>query len=125
MPPGESLRGEREEESGDWTDALAYEGDAEVASPERDGNPEHWDRWHYGIYLGAALLLVGALEGALLPLAAGYAIVPPAMYLDSRYLDSVTTGWQSDVGLYVVGSLLFPVLMVPVYLYRRRELRSG
>jgi hypothetical protein len=53
----------------------------------------------------------------------GYLLVPIAMYLDSRYLESVTPRWDADTGLYVIGSLLFPVLVIPMYLYWRRELR--
>ena len=124
MPPGESPRNERERETGNWSDTLAYEGNPGSAIPERDDESEYWNRWYYGVYLAAASLVVGALEGTLLLLVAGYLLAPIAMYFDSRYLESVTTGWKRDVGLYVVGSLLFPVLMIPIYLYRRRELRS-
>lgn len=125
MPPEESSRSEGKQETSDWSDTFAYGGRSGTAIPEDDTESDHWSRWHYGVYLGAALLLVGVFRGSLFVLVTGYLLVPVTMYLDSRYLESVTTGWQPDVGLYVIGSLLFPVLMIPAYLYRRRELRGS
>jgi len=55
---------------------------------------------------------------------AGWVLVPATMYLDSRYLESVTARWQADTGLHPVGSSLFPAVSAPAYLYRRRELRA-
>lgn len=124
MPPEESSRSEEEQGTSDWSDTLAHEGGSRTAISERDTESEYWHRWYYGVYLATAMLLVGAYRGSLLILVLGYFLVPITMYLDSRYLESVTTGWQRDVGLYVIGSLLFPVLMIPAYLYQRRELRS-
>lgn len=124
MPLEDRSRGEGEAETSDWSDTLAHEGGPRATVPELDSESEYWSRWYYGLYLATAMLLVGAYRGSLLLLATGYLLVPIAMYLDSRYLESVTIGWQRDVGLYVVGSLLFPVLMIPAYLYQRRELRS-
>ena len=124
MPSGEPAGNERSEGATDWSDNLSYGGDTEVAVPEHGGESEHWSRWHYGIYLGAALLLVGAVKVSLVFLLPGYLLVPIAMHLDSRYVESVTPRWQRDTGLYIIGSLLFPVVMIPMYLYRRRELRS-
>ena len=124
MTPGESSENERPRETDDRTASLAYGGDSAVPTPGRASESEYWHRWHYGIYLGAALLLVGVLRWSLVFLLPGYVLVPVAMYLDSRYVESVTPRWQRDTGLYVVGSLLFPVLMIPMYLYRRHELRS-
>jgi hypothetical protein len=124
MPPEDSSQSEEERDTGDWSDSLAHEGNSKMPVSECDTASEFWNRWYYGVYLGAGLLLVGAYKGSLLLLVGGYLLVPITMYLDSRYLESVTTGWQPDVGLYVIGSLLFPVLMVPAYLYKRRELQS-
>lgn len=122
MSSKESSRGEAAEEGRDWGETLAYGGDSEAAVPEYDAASDHWDRWHYGLYLAAALLAVGAFRGSLALLLGGYLLAPVAMYLDARYLDSVTANWQPDTGLHTVGTLLFPPLMIPAYLYRRREL---
>ena len=122
MSSKESSRGEVAEEGRDWGETLAYGGGSEATVPEYDAESDHWDRWHYGVYLGSVLLVAGALKWSLPLLLSGYVVVPVAMYLDSRYLDSVTLNWQPDTGLHVVGTLLFPFLMIPAYLYRRREL---
>lgn len=124
MAPQESPRNEESEEATDWTDTLAYGGDSEAAVEKFDGHSEHWSRWHYGVYLSAVLLVVGLYKLSLTFLVAGYLLGPITMYLDSQYLEDVTTGWQPDVGLYLVGTLLFPVLIIPAYLYKRRELRG-
>jgi hypothetical protein len=124
MPPEDASRAEGESGGGrDWSDKLAYGDSPEAAIPEYVGESDHWDRWHYGIYLGALLLVVGVVRLSLPVMLAGYLIAPTAIYLDARYLDSVTPTWQPDYGLYLVGTLLFPVLTIPMYLYRRRELR--
>ena len=111
-------------EAADWSDQLLYGGDSDVTIPEFEDESDYWSLWHYGIYLGAVLLLLGLVRSSLVPLVAGYLLVPITMHLDSRYLESVTPMWKADTGLYVIGSLLFPVLMIPIYLYRRRELRN-
>lgn len=124
MPSGENPRNEGEQGTDDWSGALAYEGNPGTVISDQDVRSEYWNRWHYGVYLATALLIVGAFKGTLLLLVMGYLLAPFTMYFDSRYLESVTTGWQRDAGLYVIGSLLFPILMIPIYLYRRRELRG-
>jgi hypothetical protein len=123
MPAEDEVRGEGAE-AHDWSDRLAYGESPEAAIPVYDAESDHWDRWHYGIYLGALLLLVGTVRLSLPFLLAGYVITPIAIYLDARYLDSVSLNWRPDFGLYLVGTLLFPVLTIPMYLYRRRELRA-
>lgn len=117
-----SPRSEESEEAPDWSDSLAYGGDSEATVEKLEAHSEHWSRWHYGVYLSAVLLVVGAFRWSLAPLLAGYLLAPITMYLDSQYLEDVTIGWQPDVGLYLVGTLLFPILMIPGYLYKRREL---
>jgi hypothetical protein len=123
MPPGDGNANGPSGETPDWSDGLAYEGDSEIAVPEYGDGSERWNRWHYGIYVGVALLLFGVARSSLALMLPGYLLVPIAMYLDSRYLESVTPRWDADTGLYVIGSLLFPVLVIPMYLYWRRELR--
>lgn len=110
-------------ETSNWSDTLPYEGNSEISVPELGIESEHWSRWYYGIYAGTVLILIGAIRGSFLLLVAGYLLVPITMYLDSGYIESVTPGWQRDSGLYVLGSLLFPVLLIPAYLYQRRELQ--
>lgn len=122
MAPQGSPRSEESEEDADWSDTLAYGGDSQVTVEELDAHSERWSRWHYGVYLSGVLLVIGVVRWSLAPLAAGYLLGPIAMYFDSQYLEDVTTGWQPDVGLYLVGSLLFPILIIPAYLYKRREL---
>jgi hypothetical protein len=123
MPSDEVPQNGGMEETRDWSDTLPYEGDSEISVPELGTESEHWSRWHYGIYTGTALIFIGAISGPLLFLVVGYFLIPIAMYLDSGYIESVTPGWHRDSGLYVLGSLFFPMLLVPAYLYRRRELR--
>ncbi|WP_435181090.1 hypothetical protein [Halorussus sp. AFM4] len=122
MSSKESSRGEAATDARGWEDSLAYGEDSEVSVPAYDAESDHWDRWHYGLYLAAAFLVVGAVRSSLPFLFAGFLLAPAAMYLDARYLDSVTPNWQPDTGLHLVGTLLFPFLMIPAYLYRRREL---
>jgi hypothetical protein len=124
MSSGERSDDQQPREAADWSDQLLYGSDSDVPVPEFEDESDHWSLWHYGIYLGAVLLLLGLVRSSLVPLVAGYLLVPITMHLDSRYLESVTPMWEADTGLYVIGSLLFPVLLIPIYLYRRRELRS-
>lgn len=128
MPLGERSRDENSSEadsreSGHWSDTLPYRGGSTVAS-DYGADSEHWHGWHYGIYLAAALLIVGIVWGSLASLVIGYVLVPVFVHLDSRYVESVTPGWQRDTGLYVLGAILAPFILVPGYLYRRRELRK-
>lgn len=128
MPSGEPAGDENPpeadaSESGHWSDTLSYRGGPPVA-PDYDAGSEYWHRWYLGIYLAAALLIAGIVQGSLALLAIGYVLVPVFVHLDSRYVESVTPGWQRDTGLYVLGAVLAPFILVPGYLYRRRELRK-
>lgn len=106
-----------------WAETLPYRGGSTV-TPDYGADSEHWHGWHYGIYLAAALLVAGVAWRSLALLATGYVLVPVFVHLDSRYVESVTPGWQRDTGLYVLGAILAPFLLIPGYLYRRRELRK-
>lgn len=121
MPSSGTSGNERRQETTDWSDSLSSEETSGAAVQEHGSESEHWSGWYYGIYVGTTLLLVGVVEMSLALLLPGYLLVPIAMYFDSRYVESVTPRWQRDPGLYILGSLLFPVLMIPIYLYRRRE----
>lgn len=122
---GEPSEDERSRADSHWSDSLSYGGGSRESSdpdPADEIDSEYWDRWHYGIYVAALLLLIGVIQWSLAPLVVGYLLVPITIHLDSRYLESVTPGWQRDTGLYVLGSVLAPFLLIPMYLYRRREL---
>ena len=127
MSPGETSSDEDPREGDSrterhWSETLPYRGGSVVA-PDYDAESDFFDRWHYGIYLAAVLLIAGVAWRSLALLVAGYVLVPVFVHLDSRYVESVTPGWQRDTGLYVLGAILAPFLLIPGYLYRRRELR--
>lgn len=82
---------------------------------------DHWSRWHYVVVLAAVTALVGAATGSLALLATGYVAIPITTYLDIRYVQASDLRWQPDVGLYLVGGIIFPLIAVPMYLYRRHE----
>lgn len=107
----------------DWKNNLAHGSDGESATEvlETDSDRSRW--WILGVYVGTALVILGALGNSTLPLIVGYLLIPITMYRDAGYLESITPGWQRDAGLLLLGSLLFPFLVVPYYLYRRRELQ--
>jgi hypothetical protein len=44
------------------------------------------------------LLIAGVVWWSLVPLVVGYVLTPIAIRLDSRYLESVSPGWQHDGG---------------------------
>lgn len=127
MPSGEPARDENASE-GDtraerhWSQTLPYRGGSAIG-PDYDAESDFWHGWHYGIYLAAALLVAGIVWGSLALLLVGYLLVPVFVHFDSRYVESVTPGWQRDTGLFVLGSVLAPFILVPGYLYRCRELR--
>lgn len=78
-------------------------------------------RWHYGVVLAAVATLAGALGNSLGLLALGYVAIPVTIYLDIRGVEASDSRWQPDRGLYLVGAIIFPLIAVPMYLYRRRE----
>jgi len=128
MPPGEPSSDEDSREvdpraERHWSETLPYSGGSAVG-PDYDAESDFWHGWHYGIYLAAALLVAGIVWGSLALLAIGYLLVPISIHFDSRYVESVTPGWQRDTGLFVLGAILAPFILVPGYLYRRRELRK-
>lgn len=99
-----------------------YAYDDDFASvPEPPTESAHWDRWHYGIVLGLAVMLWGIYAWSLLPWALGFVAVPTCIHLDIRYVESVSTSWQPDRGVYVLGSILVMFLFAPLYLFRRWE----
>lgn len=82
---------------------------------------DRWSKWHYVVVLAAVVALVGAAAGSLVLLGPGYLAIPVAIYLDIRYVEASSARWQPDVGLYLVGGIIFPLIVVPMYLYRRYE----
>jgi hypothetical protein len=124
VTPEESIPEDGSREEAHWSDDLPYRGDSTVPATAYDGQSPHWHRWHYSIYLAAALLIAGVVWWSLVPLVVGYVLTPITIHLDSRYLESVSPGWQRNTGLYVLGAALAPFILIPVYLYRRRELRQ-
>lgn len=107
------------EDRGKTVEGVAYEDETGEASPETQ--PERWAHWVLGVYFGVGLLLYGVTASGVWPLILGYLIVPTAMYLDLMYVREVTDRWQPDVWMYVLTTVLFLLLMVPVYLYHRNE----
>ncbi|PSP65629.1 hypothetical protein BRC77_01395 [Halobacteriales archaeon QH_8_64_26] len=122
MTPGEPTFEDGSWEGTHWSGDLPYRGDSTVPAAAYDGDSPHWHRWHYSSY-PAALLIAGVVWWSLVPLVVGYVLTPITIHLDSRYLESVSPGWQRDTGLYVLGAALALFILVPMYLYRRRELR--
>lgn len=104
---------------GETVDGLAYEDETGEATPTDP--PEHWPHWVLGVYLGMVLLAYGVFSTGLWPLLLGYIIVPTAMYYDLKYVREVSDRWQPDIWMYVLTTVLFLLLMVPVYLYFRNE----
>lgn len=92
--------------------------DAEATPPTSD---DHWTHWHYVLVLATAVTLIGAVISSLPVLALGYLSIPVTTYLDIRYVQSRGDWWNPDVGLYLIGGILFPLISVPMYLYRRHE----
>lgn len=98
----------------------------DVSYGEEDGAPaaattDHWPYWHYVLIAGTALALVGAFQGSLALLGTGYLSIPITLYLDMRFVEDSDVRWQPDVGLYLVGGIIFPLIAMPMYLYRRHE----
>jgi hypothetical protein len=102
----------------------ATSGVGDVSGTHRDG-PEHDGEalraWHYGVIVATIATLVGALTGTLWLLIFGYVTIPVTIYLDIRGVEATDTMWEPDRGLYLVGALIFPLIAVPMYLYRRHE----
>lgn len=100
---------------------VAYGDDfASVEDAERVDSP-HWSRWHYAIVGMFVLMLWGIYSWSLLPWVVGFVGVPTAIHLDIRYVESVTTRWQPDRGVYILGSIIMMFLVAPLYLFRRWE----
>ena len=98
----------------------------DVRYGEEDGAPaaattDRWPYWHYVLVAGTALALVGAFRSSLAFLAVGYLSIPVTLFLDIRFVQDSDARWRPDVGLYLVGGIIFPLIAVPMYLYRRRE----
>lgn len=123
MSSKESLPSDNGEESGDWSTHSVYTISSKGPVHTRESESDYWWGWHLGVCLGFTVLVVGAITRSLSLLVIGYLLTPVTIYLDAHYLESITPGWKPDLGLYVLGSILFPLLLVPYYLYRRRELR--
>lgn len=90
-------------------------------SDDPAGTSEAPGRRHYGVVVAATLALAGAVSNTLWMLVFGYVGIPVAIYLDIRRVEAGDYRWQPDRGLYLVGALIFPLLAVPMYLYRRHE----
>lgn len=90
-------------------------------SPPDPTTVDRWDKWHYVVVLGTVVALVGAVSSSLALLAPGYVSIPITLFLDIRYVEASGGRWQPDVGLYMVGGIVFPLIVVPMYLYRRHE----
>lgn len=101
---------------------VAYRDDfASVEELDRGDSP-HWSRWHYAVVGSFVLMLWGIYDWALLPWAVGYVGVPTTIWLDIRYVESVTTRWEPDRGVYILGSIIMTLLVAPLYLFRRWEI---
>ena len=98
MTPEEPAPEDGSPEEAHWSDDLPYRSDSTIPAAAYDGESPHWHRWHYGIYLAAALLIAGVVWWSLVPLVIGYVLTPITIRLDSRYLESVSPGWQRDGG---------------------------
>ncbi len=107
------------EDRGETVEGLAYEDETGEAPPERP--PDRWAHWVFGVYLGVLLLIYGVVDSGVWFLIVGYVIVPTAMYFDLMYVREVSDRWQPDVWMYILTTVLFLLLMVPVYLYHRNE----
>lgn len=107
------------DDRGETVDGLAYEDETGETPPPSP--PERFGHWVFGVYFGVLLLLYGVVSTGVWPLIFGYLIVPTAMYFDLQYVREANDRWQPDVWMYVLTTILFLLLMVPIYLYYRNE----
>lgn len=102
-------------------DRLAYDEELSGVDAETEYESGYWDRW-YLLTIGSLLVMgYGVVTLAFWPLFAGFVATPIFVYLDLRFVESVTPKWQPDKEMYLVGSYLFMPIMIPIYFYRRNE----
>lgn len=100
---------------------IAYGDDFASVEDAELGDSPHWNRWHYAVAGAFGLLCWGIYDWSLLPWVVGFVGVPTTIWLDIRYVESVTTQWQPDRGIYILGAILMTFLIAPLYLFRRWE----